>query len=98
MPMSIQRLTEEKIGAYEARRCFGEILQKVASTGDKILVERYGEPIAAVVPIEVYQQWKLSRQDFFDKIRAAAEKSNLSSKKAEALADQAVAFVRKRNR
>lgn len=97
MPIPIQRLTEEKISAYEARRSFGEILQKVAFTGDKVLVERYGEPIVAVVPIEIYQQWKLSRQDFFNKIRAAAEKSSLSPRKAETLANQAVRFVRKRN-
>src|SRR5436190_771346 len=38
--------------------------------GDRVLVERHGEPVAAVVPIEVYQQWKQARGELYARVRA----------------------------
>ena len=85
---------EKAIAAFEARRTFGKILQDVLTRGDRFVVERHGEPVAAVVPIEVYEQWKQARSAFFAKVRAAAERADLSPEAAEALADQAVQAVR----
>lgn len=73
---------EKTIGAFEVRRKFGQLLQEVAVKGDKIVVERHGEPIAAVVPIEVYNQWKQERQRFFDQMREVAERVNLNEEEA----------------
>lgn len=81
------------VAAFEARRKFGKLLQGVLK-GDKYVVERNGEKVAAVVPIEIYQQWQQSRQAFFQKIREAARRSNLSEQKADALADKSVQAIR----
>ena len=60
---------EKTVAAFEARRKFGKILQEVAGKGDRFVVERHGEPVAAVVPIAIYERWKKERREFFDTIR-----------------------------
>lgn len=85
---------EKIVPAFEARRRFGKILQSVLSHGDRFVVERHGEPVAAVVPIEVYRQWKQARSDFFAKVRAASERANLSPREAAELAEEAVQATR----
>lgn len=49
------------IPAFEARRKFGKLLQGILK-GDKYVVERNGEKVAAVVPIEVYEQCMTNEQ------------------------------------
>ena len=85
---------EKTIGAFEARRSFGKILQEVTARGDKFVVERHGEAVAAVVPIEVYKQWKRARSEFFARLRAASQAANLSPEAAERLAAEAVEATR----
>ena len=68
---------EKTIAAFEARRKFGKILQEVAGKGDRFVVERHGEPVAAVVPMEVYENWKRQRTEFFDLIRAMQQEADL---------------------
>ena len=85
---------EKTIGAFEIRRNFGRVLQDVIARGDKYVVERHGDPVAVVVPVEVYEQWKRSRDRLFEQIRAARERANLSPEEAEALAQEAVQTVR----
>jgi prevent-host-death family protein len=85
---------ERTVGAFEARRQFGKILQEVAAKGDRFVVERHGERVAAVVPIEVYEQWKKARNKFFDRLRAVSEQSNLAPEEADHLATEAVKAIR----
>lgn len=85
---------EKTVGAFEVRRSFGRILQDVAASGDRVVVERHGQAVAAVVPIEVYNQWKRSRADFFARMRRAAELADLTPEDADALAAEAVKAVR----
>ncbi len=73
--MKAVRLMEKMIGAFEARRQLGKILKEVAGKGDHYVVEYHGEPVAAVVPIELYEQWKRRREAFFERMREAAERS-----------------------
>lgn len=89
---------EKTVGAFDARRNFGKMLQEILSKGDRFVVERHGEPVAAVVPIEVYRQWKKSREAFFDRVRAASEMANLSPDEAEDLAEEAVSAAREASR
>lgn len=63
---------EKTIGAFEARRQFGKIPREVVAKGDQFVVERHGDAVAAVVPIEVYEQWQRRREAFFAKMRAAS--------------------------
>jgi prevent-host-death family protein len=85
---------EKIIGAFEARRQFGKLLQDVTAGRGKYIVERNGEPIAALVPIETYNQWKRRRTLFFDKLRATAQRANLTDEEAIQLANDAVQAVR----
>ncbi|MBI4494877.1 MAG: type II toxin-antitoxin system Phd/YefM family antitoxin [Chloroflexi bacterium] len=85
---------EKTVAAFEARRQFGKILTDVLTRGDRFVVERHGEPVAAVVPIEVYEQWKKARSAFFARARAAAEQANLPPDEADRLAAEAVRAVR----
>jgi prevent-host-death family protein len=89
---------EKTVGAFEARRQFGKILQDVTSGRGKYIVERNGQPIAAVVPVEIYDQWKRRRQAFFDQMRSAAEGASLSDEQAMKLANEAVHAVRAQKR
>jgi prevent-host-death family protein len=84
---------EQTIGAVELRRQVGRVLRDVTH-GDKVVVERNGEPIAAVVPIEVYEQWKRRRDAFFDTVEQVAARSPLSEVEAQALVSKAVTAVR----
>ncbi len=68
--------------------------QEVSAKGDRIVVERNGQPIAVVVPIDVYHQWKRSRAESFDRMRQVSEQANLSPEEADRLADEAVRAVR----
>lgn len=85
---------EKTVGAFEVRRSFGRILQEVSARGDRVVVERNGQPVAAVVPIDVYNQWKRSRADFFERIRKASEQANLTPEEADQFAAEAVQAVR----
>lgn len=85
---------EKTASAFQVRRSFGRILQEVAAKGDRVVVERHGEPVAAVVPIDVYNQWKRSRTEFFERMRQAADRADLSPEEAEQLAADAVTAVR----
>jgi prevent-host-death family protein len=85
---------EKTIGAFEVRRSLGRILQEVAANGDRVVVERNGRPVAAVVPIDVYNQWKRSRAEFFERMRRASEHANMATDEADQLAAEAIAAVR----
>jgi prevent-host-death family protein len=85
---------EKQVGAFEARRQLGRVLKEVAGKGDRYIVEYHGEPVAAIVPMPLYEQWKVERKEFFDDMRAIAERANLSEEEGEQLVAEAIAAVR----
>lgn len=89
-------ITSTTVGAFEARRKFGSILRDVEAKGRVVVVERHGEEVAAVVPMQLYTQWKKTRDDFFAKIRQGASHAKLSEATANVLADKAIKVVRSR--
>ena len=60
---------ERKLGVTKAREKFGEIIDRVQYQGDTFIINRHGRAAAAVVPVEVYENWKQQRRMFFDAIR-----------------------------
>jgi antitoxin (DNA-binding transcriptional repressor) of toxin-antitoxin stability system len=86
---------EKTIGAFEIRRNLGMVLQNIAAHNDTYIVEKHGQPVAAVVPMEVLEQWKRSRNQFFEQLSAAQQNAALAPEEAEALADEAVNAIRK---
>jgi prevent-host-death family protein len=89
---------ERTIGAFDVRRQFGKVLNEVVAKGDTYVVARHGEPIAAVVPIALYEQWKRSRDAFFDRLEATAQQANVPEDEALTLASEAVTAVRAQRR
>ena len=61
-----------KIGAREARNNFSELLGQVHFGGQVVIVERFGRPMVAIIPVEDYQQLIAEREARFqvlDEIR-----------------------------
>lgn len=90
---------EKTIAAFDARRQFGKVLRDVETRGDSFVVERHGEPVAAVVPLRIYEQWKQERDEFFALLHKAQQNSaeqypEMTEEMAMELALEAVAAVR----
>ena len=66
---------EKMIGLTEARKQFSGIVNEVMYQGDTYVIEKQGKPAAAVVPMDVYEQWRRRRERFFDLIRDAQEQN-----------------------
>jgi prevent-host-death family protein len=47
---------ERVMSATDARVHFGELLKAVAEDGDRVIVERAGQQLAAVIPLSEYQE------------------------------------------
>lgn len=96
-------MREKTIAAYEARRQFGRMIREVESKGESYVVERHGEPVAAVVPLRVYERWKRQREEFLAILHKAQQNSiehdpDMTEEKAMEIALEAVAEVRAERR
>lgn len=84
---------ERTVNAPDAGRQFDDLLDAV-TRGEQVVVERAGEPVAAVVPIDVYRRLRRAHAEAFDLMRTAAARASLPEDEAEALALEAQAWVR----
>ena len=84
---------EKSIRASEVPRRLRKVLDDAAK-GDSVIVERYGEPVAVLVPVSVYEQWKRNREKAFDTLREIAERVNMSPEEADELVEEAIRWVR----
>ena len=66
---------EKTVNALKARRNLGELLEEVYYNGDHFIVERAGKPMAAIVPIAQYRQWKERQMQFFARIDEVRERN-----------------------
>ncbi len=85
---------ERRIAANDARREFGKLLNAVVADGDHYVVERHGEPVAAVVPIQLYEQWRRRREAVVDRMEAIGRRVNMPEDEAVELVEEAVRAVR----
>ncbi len=61
-----------RMSTQEARRKFSEILGRVRDEGDTVILESSGKPMAAVIPLELYERLMAERDEQFqvmDRIR-----------------------------
>ncbi|MGB2954760.1 MAG: type II toxin-antitoxin system Phd/YefM family antitoxin [Anaerolineales bacterium] len=86
---------EKKIGLAQARKEFSKVINAVQYQGESFIISRHGEEAAAVVPLQVYQNWIEGREIFFNSIREIQSASNLDQQQAKKLAEEAVAHARK---
>lgn len=77
---------ERELGVTEARKRLAQMIDEVQYQGENYIILRHGEPAAAVVPMEIYLQWKQERQELFDLIRSV-QAENESAKPDEVMAD-----------
>ena len=49
---------EKNIGAFEARRKFGQLIEEAFYQKDAFIVERSGRPMAVIVSIDEYRKWR----------------------------------------
>jgi prevent-host-death family protein len=86
------------IGAREARRQFADLLGRVGFGGEIAIVERSGKPMAALIPVELYEQLIAERSARFqvlDRIREA--RPEISAEGVELDVSQAVNALRGNN-
>jgi prevent-host-death family protein len=83
------------IGAKEARHNFADLLGSVHYSGQVVIVERSGQPMVAVIPVEMYQQLVAEREARFqvlDRIRSRLP--DFSADEVERDLTEAIAAVR----
>ncbi len=87
---------EKTISALDARRKLGQILEEVFYQGNQFIVERAGKPMAVVIPVSQYRQWKERREQFFATIDDLRERNeDIPAEVIEAEVEEAVREVRK---
>ncbi len=82
---------EKEIGVTRAREKIREIIDEVQYRGDKYVISRHGKPAVAVVPIQVYENWKLQRRrlmELVQEIQAANPETDPDEVMADVLAAQ----------
>lgn len=85
---------ERMLGLTKAREEFSTIIEQVQHQGDSYVISRHGKPAAAVVPIQVYEEWKRQRNEFFGFIRRAQQQADLTPDEADQIAAEALEAVR----
>ncbi|MFO7662977.1 MAG: type II toxin-antitoxin system Phd/YefM family antitoxin [Chloroflexota bacterium] len=79
------------IGAREARAQFADLIGRVHYGGETIIVARSGKPMAAVIPVELYEKMIAEREARFAIIDRLRDKT-AGTPAEEALADVAEAI------
>ena len=64
---------EKKLSITKARQDFSSVVEEVQYQGQCFVISRHGKPVAAVVPLEVYENWRQQRKRLFDTIRELQE-------------------------
>lgn len=59
---------EKSIGVTKARDQFRSIVDEVQYRGDKYVISRHGKPAVAIVPVEIYENWKKQRMRLLELI------------------------------
>lgn len=86
----------KRVTSKEARSKFSDLMCSVCYGGEEIIVERSGQPVAAIIPVESYERLVAERKarfEIIDRIRSRVPESS-STEIAEDVA-RAVQKVRK---
>jgi len=85
----------KRMSAKDARSKFADLLGTVNYGGEEVIVERSGRPVAAVIPVPVYERLVAERQTRFEvieRVRSRVPKTSLEA--IETDVREAVAKVR----
>ena len=87
---------EKIINALKARQNLGTLLNEVLLKNDQFIIERNGKPMAAVIPVWQFKQWKEKRKAFFRMIDQVRQKNGkVNQKTIESEITEAIAFAKK---
>lgn len=81
--------------AIKARRNLGQLLEEAFYKGDEFIIERAGKPMAALIPVQEFENWQRQREaDFvlFDEIRT---KAKAKPEEVEKEVSQSISEIRK---
>lgn len=68
---------EKTIGAFEARRSFGKLIEEAYYKKDSFIIERSGRPMAVIVSIEDYQKWqRFAKEQVFGMIEVVHKRNS----------------------
>jgi len=87
----------KRMSAKDARSKFSDLLGTVNYGGEEVIVERSGRPVAAVIPVPVYERLVAERQTRFEVIERVRSRLPKASPDAiETDVREALAKVRRR--
>ena len=85
----------KEVSAAELHLRLGELLDGVYRNGDRLIVKHANTPLAAIVPIEVYEEMLQQREQAFSVLDRIWEKvPAVSEEEAHTDIEQAIAEVR----
>lgn len=86
---------KKEVSATELHQRLGEFLEAVYHNGDRLIVKRANTPLAAIVPIEVYEGMLQQREQAFSVLdRIWGKVPAVSEEEAHTDIEQAIAEVR----
>ncbi len=86
---------KKEVSATELRQNFSELLSGVYQNGDRLIVKRANKQLAAIVPIEVYEQMLKQRDEALSVLDRIWEKvPKVSDEESNNDIEQAIAEVR----
>ena len=80
-----------RVSAREARNRFADLMGSVRYGGEEVIVERSGRPVAAVIPVEMYEKLVAERRARFEVMDSI--RSRLPDKTAEEIERDVAAAI-----
>lgn len=71
-------MISQTVGAFEAKTKFSELLERVSSGGEEIIITKHEKPVARLVPFEQPSQVEIGT--LFESINAFADRHPLNPK------------------
>jgi prevent-host-death family protein len=68
-----RRIMEKVTNSSALRSNLSLVLDEVQFNQDSYVIERKGRPAAVIVPLTVYDNWKRSRERFFETVKQIQE-------------------------
>ncbi len=88
----------EKVSTIEVRQRIGDLLNRVALRHDEFIIERKGQPLAALVPVERLEQMRRFARRHALQFLEQQKGGPVSDERAMKLALEAQGWARKRAR
>ncbi len=70
-------MADESVGTYEAKTHLSEYLNRVRYGGERIVIERHGKPVAALVSTEDLARLESSAEDVEERYRRALKEAGI---------------------